>query len=804
MSALPSSTASRRRLAGCNPAGWTPRSRSPAAGATHSRRIPTAAALLLLQLLLAPTAIRGEVKATSGQGEALRLDILALYKSNEGQTQHNNPVHLFFELPLTFLGFRVHYHDLCQGVDGICPIGPYRAIVTWFGNDDLPGAQAYRHWLLRQVESGAKLLIFGSFGAVTEPGCVASASDLEETQAIFAALGARYDREAWQLSRSARLIRLAPDLFGFEKDVLVDGVQGFYPLTKEDPNLEPVVELEAPPGSGRRYVAGFLSPRGAFLAQPFTCQGPRSDNKDSKPQFHFDPVRFLARALGCEEEPHADLAVLFGRRMLFAQIDGDGFASPTDLHPGYVCGSRMRDEILTSTALPFTVSFIQGEVDPAYVGTDRLVELAREIARLPNVEVASHGLGHPMDWEKGDLMLTGLPGYSRLDPEKEIFGSLAFLNERILSRERPSKLFLWTGHCNPPEAVLREVRERGLLAINGGNCRVHSDRPSLADLLPPFRHVGREVQVLRRAASDDRFTDPWQGPLDGYRDVLRTFDYGWERYPILPIDLCFPWCSAQNRSSLQALKDVLEWARKQSACPIRVSEYVRIALDFLEVQIAREGKGTWFVRTGGHLRTIRFDGNDRIVDLTKSQGVLGYCRRRGYLYVHLDEGHIHRIRLAPADTQMVFPPFVLESANPIEDWKADASRGSVSFTAWGFGDTDVWLAGLAPRSRYRIHGVEERKVYFADSDSLGRLRVRVPIQGFLSLRLLPSAAVAHPPSYGRLGALMLVVFLLSLYSIALAKRRAKQLQAGEDETWKRRREIRDRWIGRAGSRIRES
>ncbi|MDZ7374622.1 MAG: hypothetical protein ONB23_11725 [candidate division KSB1 bacterium] len=750
---------------------------------TGTRRHLFAAATALAFVVLTSWVQPGRCR-TSTPSE-WSLDILALYKSSEGQTEEDNPVYEFLEFPLSFLGYRVHYYDLSQGIKNLGSTDRYAAIVTWFWDDDLAGASSYRRWLLQQLEAGKKLLIFGTFGAVSEPRASPSAEDLREVDAVFAALGVRYRHDDWAFGRAARLLRLAPGYFGFERDPAVDPPKGFYPLVQESPNVYPLVELEAPPGSRRRYLSGFISPRGAFLAQGFAYYVAPGRPSEFKPQFYVDPIRFLRAALGCQEAPHPDLAVLFGRRVFFARIDGDGFTSVSELRPNYLCGAAMRDEILVPTPLPFTASCIQGEVDPTYKGSELFVELAREVLTLPNVEPASHGLGHPLDWETGKLALADLPGYTQLDPEREIFGSLSFLNQTVLRGKRHTGLFLWTGLCNPPQSVLREVRERDLLAINGGNCLVLKDAPSLANFSPPYRHVGGEIQVLRRAANDYEFTNSWQGPLDGYRDVLTTFEYGWRHYPMVPIDLYVHWYSAEKQISLQALKDVIQWVRTQLICPVPTSDYVRAALDFLTVRVKQEDERTWSVTTGGNLRTVRFDRDDRIVDLRKSRGVVGYCRRRGYLYVHLDEGTEHRIRLAPADTQMVFPPFVVESANPIRRWESDPERRSVSFTAWGFGQTEIWLAGLNPGQPHRIDSPNQRKIYFAESDSLGRLCVRVPIQGDLALRIQPSHRALWAMSYGRYGVLIAVLLLLSLYSMALAKKRAKQLQQEEEATWSR-------------------
>ncbi len=756
----------------------------------------TAGLLAALALLLLPPLARADGAAPM----ELRRDVLALYKSADGQTEEENPIYVFLELPLTYLGYRVTYWDISKDLPPPGLVRNCRAILTWFYNDELRGASGYRQWLLRQIRRGKKVLIFGCLGAVSEPRRDPTRFDLRETQAIFRALGADYRHNDWRFAPTARLVRFDRELLTFERDPKRDGVKGFYPLVRYSPDIRPLAELRATVNPGRTYLGGFISPRGAFLSEALVYREVVKDSTNYKPQLYLDAVRFFRQTLGGKREPRPDLAVLFGRRIFFARIDGDGLTSQTEINPNYLCGALLRDEILVPTPLPFTASFIQGRVDPNYRGSHRYVELAREILILPNVEPASHGLGHPMDWEKGDLMVPDLPGYTRLDPELEIFGSLRFLNETILRGDKQSNLFLWTGYCNPPAPILRMVRERGVLAINGGTCRVFKDVPSMANFSPPFRHVEGEIQVLRRAANDYEFTNFWRGPFDGYRDVLWTFQYGWSKYPMIPIDLYIHYYSAEKRASLEALKDVVRWIRNQKICPITTGEYVRMALDYLDAAIARRADGGWLVRTGGHLRTVRFDFDDHIVDLARSRGVLGYCRRWGNLYVHLDEGKTHLIYLAPADSAFSFPPFVIESGNVIEHWSHDPSTGEIHFRARGFGSTDIWLAGLNPSRPYRIDSPGFRKSYFAETDSLGRLHVVVPIQGVARLRISPSSRTSLAMNYGRYGILLIVIVLLSLYSVALSRRRVRQLATEEETAEERRRRARDLWVRKRGGR----
>ncbi|NOZ57367.1 MAG: hypothetical protein GXO73_11335, partial [Calditrichaeota bacterium] len=184
--------------------------------------------------------------------------------------------------------------------------------------------------------------------------------------------------------------------------------------------------------------------------------------------------------------------------------------------------------------------------------------------------------------------------------------------------------------------------------------------------------------------------------------------------------------------------------------------------------------------TGGFLRTARFDTDTLVVDLANSSGVLGFVHKRGYLYVHLDEGLEHRIVLAPVSQPLAQRPYVVESANVVRRWKAASNAGDVRFEMYGFGTSDVVLAGLQPASYYKVANPTSRQVTYATSDSSGFLRLRVPVQGWAPLELSLTTRHGYLMSYGRYGVLMLVIVLLSVYSLAMAKKQARKLAQDDD------------------------
>ncbi len=706
----------------------------------------------------------------------VRRDVLALYKSSEHRNEENCEIHELLELPLNFLGFRVTYADAEAPLPGPEAMRRYRAVVTWFQADGMRAASRYRRWLANQLDAGKRVIILGSFGANFELGKPESSRDRQETRRIFARFGVVCQPEQWVPASRLKLLWRDPKLAAFERDVATASPAGLVPIHTADSRVKAIITYRGDPP----LLGAFLSPKGGYVAPELAYVQLPGGEEDFKTQWYIDPIRFLSEALGCAEEPKLDFATLFGRRLFFSQVDGDGLTSDSQIKPNYLCGDVIREEILVPTPLPFTASLIQARVDPEVLGSVRDVELARRIFSLPNVEPASHSFAHPFDWRTGDLLVSDIPGYSHLDADKEIFGSLHFVTHVILQDRDSCNVFLWTGMCNPGANLLRKVNEHNIRALNGGRARVYPDAPSISNFSAAFHHVGEQIQYNMRAANDYEFTNHWRGPFDGFREVITTFEVGWDKYPLVPIDLYFHYYSGERKKSLRALKEVVAWVRDQPICPVTAGQYVDMARDFLHAEVAADGPNTWLVHTGGFLRTVRFDTDTLVVDLAHSSGVLGFVRKRGYLYVHLDEGQKHRITLAPASQPLEQRPHVVESSNLIRRWEAAANATDIRFEMYGFGTSDVFLAGLQPAAYYKVANPSSRQVTYASSDSSGFLRLRVPVQGWAPVELSLTTRHGYLMSYGRYGVLMLVIVLLSIYSLAMAKKQARKLAQEED------------------------
>jgi hypothetical protein len=260
------------------------------------------------------------------------------------------------------------------------------------------------------------------------------------------------------------------------------------------------------------------------------------------------------------------------------------------------------------------VSIIEGEISARglFPGQSPALEaLARRIFALPHVEIASHSLSHPFRWQalarggrndEYDYSLK-LPGYS-YDPRAEIGGSVRYIDERLAPAGKKTRVFLWTGDCNPDELPLEEAARAGVLNMNGGDTLITRADPTLTLVSPQGIPRGRHYQVYAPNQNENVYTALWRGPYYGYEKAIETFEMTESPRRLKPVNIYYHVYSATKTASLAALNKVYAWAAAQPLHPVYASEYIQRALDFRRAVIARTADG-WRARGLGSIRTLR-------------------------------------------------------------------------------------------------------------------------------------------------------------------------------------------------------
>jgi uncharacterized protein (TIGR01370 family) len=528
-----------------------------------------------------------------GAIESVPRRVLLVYDGRP-EPLNQSPPHRMMAFPLEHQGFALDYMDAATPLPG--HLGDeYAGVITWV-QDELPNATEYRAWLLRQIDERVPLAIVGRFGFVPD-------------EAFLDRLGLAADKEdprpPFKIARSDALLGFEDQPSAVEHDVPSMRVKG--------PGMTAHLELTDTGGAVVHPVV--TAPWGGVAHYPYVVSTGAGERK----RWILDPFAFTRRALHLEPTPVLDITTENGRRLLTAHIDGDGYLNLAE-HPRHPYAAElMLEEILTVYKIPTTVSVIEGEVGPEGLyptQSPRLEAIARKIFLLPHVEAASHTFSHPFDWAAAESGVVAqhhekahlpIPGY-KFDLRREIPGSVAYIDRRLLPPGKRTRVLLWSGSAEPDEAAVALAGQSGLFNVNGGSSQVDSAATdSLTEITALARPVGRALQIYAQGQNENNYTNLWHGPFYGYRRAVEAFQQSDQPRRLKPISIYYHFYSAAKPGGLTALKQVYDWAVAQDVLPLYLSEYAERAEDFYRATLARTLDGGWRWKGLRSLRTIRIE-----------------------------------------------------------------------------------------------------------------------------------------------------------------------------------------------------
>lgn len=568
-----------------------------------------------------------------GTVEVVPRRILALYNGAELAERSQNddvaytPVHSRAAMVLEYLGYAVDYHDVRNPMPTGRLRDKYAGIVTWFTENKMPNETAYRDWLLAQIDAGMKVAILDHLGFPP---------DLLPPRRLGFTISDR------SIAGEVSLVNADPEVVGFETKATVRQ-NVFYPLKLEEGAGRRLFSVQD--HRGGRMDAVFLTAWGGMAVNPYVL----SEGYAYSYRWFINPFAFFKKALRLADLPAADVTTLDGKRMLIVHIDGDGFPSRAAIPGNDYCGKVILDQVLRRYRVKTTVSIIEGEIGAAGKWPKLAPELepiARDIFALPNVEVASHSYSHPFDLlhlgqdqEDGDV--NGMFRY-KFSLQREIAGSVGYINSRLAPKDKPVKVFLWPGEAIAPKDALAQVRAAGLLSMNGGNTVISTRNPTLTAVSPMGRPIDGQYQTYAPVQNENVFTNLWRGPFYGFRDVISSFQMTDKPRRLKPINIYFHFYSGSKVGALKSLHQVFEWALGQDVVSVYASDYIRKVEDFQHLTLARRLDGCWLVRSDGNLTTLRLDADSGIgaIDSARSVGITSVRNLPQGRYVALDgSGH---------------------------------------------------------------------------------------------------------------------------------------------------------------------
>lgn len=589
-----------------------------------------------------------------GEIESVPRRVLVIYDSEEAELAYHQ-AHRYLAAPLEYLGYRVDYQDVRAGLPAFSLKGRYAGVVCWFTDRRMPAQRRFTRWLIRQIDEAVPLAFLQSFG-------------MEPDNQLLERLG--LVRVEGKIQRPIK-IRVEDSMAAMEARPRPLS-RGLTPVRSLHPDARIHEQIED--HRGERMDVILTDSWGGFALSPYVLEM----GLDQHARWRLDIFAFLEEALHLEAIPAFDVTTENGMRLMMSHIDGDGIASRA-LMPGSPLSIRViHEQILKRYPIPVTVSVIVSEIERQGLYPDRAAEMqrvARKIFQLPHVEIASHTYSHPFSWSQAEAegkAHLDVPGYS-FSLEKEIDGSVRYINRKLAPRNKPVRVFLWSGDALPGESAVRRVREIGLRNLNGGNTVMTLDHPSLTDVSSVGRPVGHELQVYAPVMNENIYTHHWTRPRYGFERVIETFRLTDQPRRLKPIDIYYHFYSGSEIASLNALKKVLDWAMRQETLPLWISEYVDRVRAWMHAGIARNLAGDWLLHVPPPLGTVRLPRSLGWPDLQASRGVIGMRDIPQGRYLHLKPAEGTFVRLHLTGNRPVLPHLVYANGF-VEQWHRDGRR----------------------------------------------------------------------------------------------------------------------------------
>lgn len=755
-------------------------------------------AAVMVLALLAPVAMaQAPNPAPTGGTPAevlVRRTILALYDGKDESVRQFVSIHQMAQMPLNHLGLRVIMHDIRLGLPDLSKMPDVRGVLTWFQNDGMADPEAYLRWAHKVIDSGRRYVILEDLGF----GHDDSAKETPEAKInrFLARIGLRRELVQAKIDYTARVVKKDSRMVEFERP-LTGVLPAFDRINVTDPRNRSFLIAQQGADAGSESHLVVAGPNGGYVASDYAVWTEHA-TKRSWRQWRINPFEFFRIAFGTADLPKADTTTLSGRRLYYSHIDGDGWASITDVlahrTERLISAEVIYRRILKAYPdLPTSVGPIAADLDAKWYGGQPARDAARRIFKLPNVEGASHTYSHPFDWEffaEGDprkerpflpeyparpgalrgnptwfpgispagrdwavKTKTGADGkavYGRprayavklFDMALEVQGSIDFINT-FMPEGKKVKVMLWSGNTIPSAKAIAMSRAAGVRNLNGGDPRFDPEFDSYAWVAPVGRRDGDQWQVYTSASNETRYTFDWTRRFHGFKALPETLRRTETPYRIKPINIYYHMYSGEKEAALNALIENIEYVRGLEITPVTAARYAAAGDGFNSVRFVALGPSKWRVEARDGLQTIRFDkATFRAVDFTNSKGVIGQRHYQGSLYVALDPAEREPV-IALRDAARAEAAPAAKAAYLVQArWqlrKLQRTAAGFLVEAQGYGDGEMEWRVPAP-GRYTIEaispqGVAERLTAEAGADGVLRFTVKTPAHKWLRLRV---------------------------------------------------------------------
>ena len=629
---------------------------------------------------------------------AIKREILTLIDEHK-EDRTLLTAHQIGAMPMEYLGYIQKLYDVSQGLPELEKMHHYAGVVVWL-NRNYKEPHKLIEWVLALKKMGIKVAFMGSFG-------------FNADAMLLQPLGIEmYDGES-SFQNKKKIVH-KDKMIGFEIEPSL-GQESIYIHPKDAKEL-----LILENSHHKKTTLAAITPWGGYAVAEAFMVAMSGDNA-----WVINPFSFLQEALRLPKIAVPDTTTQNGNRIFFTHIDGDGMVSRVESNPELFSGDMILNKILKVYKVPHSVSLIGAEIEPTGLYpklSPRVLEIAKEMYALDNVEPATHTFTHTFFW--GKIKNGTLAPEYRLKPKNyhyslgnELSKPLAFINTKLLSKEKEkrAKTLFWSGDCAPRVNALSYVYKHKILNINGGNTKINNLTPWLTLVAPMGLERGEYYQVYTGAQNENVFTHYWFGPFWGFKRVVQTFKLTNSPRRLKPIDIYYHLYSGSKTASLNALKYVFNWSLKQKILPMFTSEYIPKVMDYYTVSMAHIGD-KWLVDGMKDLKTIRFENLIKEVQIEASKGLYGYKKFENHTYLSFGTGSKYLFSLGE---KKIEEPYLISANAEVKTYNKGKKNIQYRFKGYiplqlSFHIPKRCTLISSPKAQKRVEKEEEVELLFSD------------------------------------------------------------------------------------------
>ena len=694
-----------------------------------------------LRIVLAAFLVTTSWLSATPKGKLIARDVLVVTGLSETTGEEQWPADTAaakrYQMALEYMGYELRFRratDLAK--HGFPQLSSSVAGVILEGNIRLPveKERSFVNWIASTKSSGKKILFIDSIPL----------RDYIEKRRLARRLGISGTLDELKRPSTASFARHDAEMMDYEVETRPLKVEMVDLHAPADADIYLSVKARSASGGSIRFDPVFTAPWGGMILHPYVG----FQASDMSTLSYIDTFRFLDKIWPAGAFPAPDVTTRDGLRAVFFHIDGDGFTTLSHSKRGVTSGKIIADNFLRKYPFPATVSIIEADIRSLQVGLrdedeGRYVRESREIFALPSVEAATHTYSHPFIWIDNDeaehqdtyearfLKLKPRANYTQIDPEREIGGSIDYIDyieKELLPDGKKVEVLLWSGNCRPGPEALAAARRRGIVSLNGGDTVISKRHPGIAGIAPRTTYWGEELQVYAPNQNDYVYTNDWEGPIySGFAQAIKTFELTEKPHRLKPVNVYYHFYSGAMLSSISALHQVYRWCAEQPLHAITAATYARIARDGHLTKIYKISDAHWRIVNEGHLRTVRIPASMGYPDIARSAGITGFKDADEWRYVHTSGLKETHLVLSEGPTRHLY----LVSSSAEIKFETDGAD-KAKFQTQDLRDIEVVLGGAEPRRACAIEVNGRHRSLTADE--AGRITIDLPQSAAATVR----------------------------------------------------------------------